>query len=218
MKRVFRFKTISCVFLLFIFNFSLSNCVTTTLNTIKYSTFSQVKFKNLLIVAPIPNKRLVKQTENAFLTEFNLLGIKVIPGTKLITSVKNYKKPKLLKILKQNNIDGALVIKLQNYQVSKEYIPKSYFSHGYIYSYNRYIYYQGYTQEYGGYYISKPQAEFVIYLLDSKSGKIIWMGISTTRGDTSSNYSTLVRSLAREVAKKFKEENIIKKFEIYKKQ
>ena len=44
------------------------------------------------------------------------------------------------------------------------------------------------------------------------------MGISTTRGDTSSNYSTLVRSLAREVAKKFKEENIIKKFEIYKKQ
>jgi len=214
MKKIFKFKTIFCVFLLFIFNFSLSNCVTTTLNTIKYPTLSQVKFKNLLIVAPIPNKRLVKQTENAFLTEFNSLGIKVIPGTKLITSIKDCKKQKLLKILKENNIDGALVIKLQNYQVSKEYIPKSYFSHGYIYSYyNRYIYYQGYTQEYGGYYISKPQAEFVIYLLDSKSEKIVWMGISTTRGDTSSNYSALVRSLARKVAKKFKEENIIKKFE-----
>ena len=87
-------------FLLVLVIFYLSGCAWTTLNTIKNLELSQVKFKKLLVVAPFSDIGLRKQTENAFIAQFNLLDVNAISSIELIPPVKNYNEQELLKILK----------------------------------------------------------------------------------------------------------------------
>ena len=189
----------------------LSGCAWTTLNTIKNPDFFQVKFRKLLVVAPFSDIGLRKQTESAFIAQFNLSGINAISSIEIIPPVKNYDEQELLSILKQNNIDGVLVIALQDYWSSQTYIPKSSLSRGSASLYGNSLYYRNYTQEHGGYYISKPRVKFEIRLFDSRSGKVAWLATSFTRGNAFANYNTLANSLAQEVVKRLREENVIGK-------
>jgi len=125
--------------------FYLSGCAWTTLNTIKNPELSQVKFRKLLVVAPFSDIGLRKQTENAFIAQFNLSGVNAISSIELISPVKDYNEQELLKILEQNNIDGVLVVGLQDYWISQVYIPKSSSSLGSASLYGNSLYYQSYT-------------------------------------------------------------------------
>jgi len=189
----------------------LSGCASTILNTIKNPELSEVKFRKLLIVAPFSDIGLRKQTENSFVAEFNSSGVSAISSIELIPPLKDYNEQELLKILEQNNIDGVLVVALQDYWTSQAYIPKSSSSQGSASLYGNSLYYKSYTQEYGGYYISKPRVKFEIRLFDSKSGQVAWLATSFTRGNAFADYNTLVKSLAKEVVKKLREENVIEK-------
>jgi hypothetical protein len=193
--------------------FILSGCAWawTSVNSIKNPEMSQVRFRKLLVVAPFSDIGLRKQTENAFITQFNMSGIEAIASIKLFPPVKNYTEPELLNILEQNNIDGILIIALQDYWTSQVYVPRGSFSGGSASLYGNFLYYQGYTQEYGGYYISKPRVKFEIRLFDTKSGQVAWLATSFTKGNGFADYNTLANSLAEEVVKKLIEENIIEK-------
>ena len=193
--------------------FYLTGCAfaRTTINTIKNPELSQAKFKKLLVAAPFSDIGLRTQTENAFISQFNLSGINAISSIELIPPVKNYNEDELLNILEQNNIDGVLIVALREYWTSQVYIPRSSLSTGNVSSYSNFLYYQSYTQEYGGYYISKPRVKFEIRLFDTKSGQVAWLATSFTRGNAFAEYSTLVNSLAEEVVKKLREENLIEK-------
>ncbi|MGC8898745.1 MAG: hypothetical protein ACP5ON_11015 [Bacteroidota bacterium] len=189
----------------------LSGCAWTTLSTIKNPELSQVKFRKILVVAPFSDIGLRKQTENAFIAQFHLSGVNAISSIELIPPVKEYTEQELLNILQQNNIDGVLVVALQDYWTSQEYIPKSSSTQGSASLYGNSLYYQSYTQEYGGYYISKPRVKFNIRLFERKSGQVAWLATSLTRGNAYADYNTLANSLAKEVVKKFREENVISK-------
>ncbi|MGC8719221.1 MAG: hypothetical protein ACP5TY_04340 [Thermodesulforhabdaceae bacterium] len=189
----------------------LSGCAWTTLSTIKNPELSQVKFRKILVVAPFSDIGLRKQTENAFIAQFHLSGVNAISSIELIPPVKEYTEQELLNILQQNNIDGVLVVALQDYWSSQEYIPKSSSTQGSASLYGNSLYYQSYTQEYGGYYISKPRVKFNIRLFERKSGQVAWLATSLTRGNAYADYNTLANSLAKEVVKKFREENVISK-------
>ncbi len=197
--------------LLVLIVFYLSGCAWTTLNTVKNPELYQVNFRKLLVVAPFSDIGLRKQTENAFIAQFNLSGVNAFSSIELIPPVKEYNEQELLNILEQNNIDGVLVVGLQDYWTSQAYIPKSSSSRGSASLYGNSLYYQSYTQEYGGYYISMPRVKFEIRLFDSKSGQVAWLATSFTRGNAFANYNTLVNSLAKEVVKKLIEENVIRK-------
>ena len=198
-------------FLLVLVIFYLSGCAWTTLETIKNPELLQVKFRKLLVVAPFSDIGLRKQTENAFIAQFNLSGVNAISSIDLIPPVKDYNEQELLKILEQSNIDGVLVVGLQDYWTSQTYIPKSSSSRGSASLYGNSLYYQNYTQEYGGFYISKPRVKFEIRLFDSKSSQVAWLGTSFTRGNAFADYNTLAKSLAKEIVKKLREENVIEK-------
>lgn len=197
--------------LLVLITFYLSGCAGTTLNTIKNPNLSQEEFRKLLVVAPFSDIGLRKQTENAFIAQFNLSDVNAISSLELIPPVKDYNEQELLNILEQNNIDGVLVVGLQDYWTSQVYIPESSSSKGSASLYGKSLYYQSYTQKYGGYYISKPRVRFEIRLFDSKSGQVAWLATSFTRGDAFADYNTLANSLAKEVVKKLREENVIEK-------
>jgi len=170
-----------------------------------------VKFRKLLVIAPFSDIALRKQTEHVFIKKLNSLGVDAILGIELIPPVKNYNEQELLNISEQDHIEGILAVALQDYWTSRVYIPKSSSSQGNVSLYGNSLYYQSYTQEYGGYYVTKPRVKFEIRLFGVKSNQVAWMATSFTRGNTFADYNDLVNSLAKEVIKKPREENVIEK-------
>jgi len=187
----------------------LVGCAGTTLTTIRNPELSQIKFRKLLIVAPFSDIGLRKQTEDAFIAKFNLSGMNAISSIQRIPPVKDYNEQELLKILEQDKIDGIFVVALKDYWTSQTYVPKSSSSRGRVSLYGNSLYYRSYTQESGGYYISKPNVKFEIRLFDSKSGQIAWLVTSLTKGNAFADYNTLANSLAKEVVKRLIEENML---------
>ena len=192
-----------------IFAMFLVGCAKTTLSTIRNPELFQIKFGKLLVVAPFSDIDLRKQTEDAFIAKFNLSGVNAISSMQRIPPVKDYSEQELLKILEQDKIDGILVVGLKDYWTSQTYVPKSSSSRGSASLYGNSLYYRSYTQEYGGYYISKPNVKFEIRLFDSRSGQIAWLATSLTKGNAFADYNNLANSLAKKVVKMLIEENIL---------
>jgi len=182
----------------------------TTVTTVKNPESYQIDFYKILVFVLLPDIGLRKQTENAFIVQFNLLGFNAIPSIELIPPVKVYSNQELLNIFEKNNIDGILVVGFQDFQTSELYIPRSYSSYGNASMFGNSLSYQSHTQEYGGFYISRPRVKFEICLYD-KSGQVVWLATSLTRGNAFADYNDLANSLAEEIVKKLIEENIIMK-------
>ena len=197
------------VILVLVLTMFLVGCAVTTLSTIRNPELSQIKFGKLLVVAPFSDIGLRKQTEDAFIAKFNLSRMNAISSIQRIPPVKEYNEQELLKILEQDKIDGILVVGLKDYWTSQTYVPKSSSSRGSASLYGNSLYYRSYTQEYGGYYISKPNVKFEIRLFDSKSGQVAWLATSLTKGNAFADYNTLANSLAKKVVKMLIEENIL---------
>ena len=204
MKKKYYFVILFLIFAMF-----LVGCADTTLSTIRNPELSQIKFGKILVVAPFSDIGLRKQTENNFIAKFNLSGMNAISSIQIIPPVKDYNEQELLNILEQNKIDGILVVGLKDYWTSQTYVPKSSSSQGTASSYGNSLYYRSYTQEYGGYYISKPNITFEIRLFDSKSSQVAWLTSSLTKGNGFADYNTLANSLAKEVVKRLIEENML---------
>lgn len=187
----------------------LSGCADTTLSTIRNPELSQIKFGKILVVAPFSDIGLRKQTEDAFITKFNLSGMSAISSIQRIPPVRNYSEQELLNILEQDKIDGILVVGLKDYWTSQSYVPKSSTSQGTTSLYGNSLYYRSYTKEYGGYYISKPNVKFEIRLFDSKLGEVAWLTSALTKGDAFADYNTLANSLAKKVVKELIKENML---------
>jgi len=205
MKR--KYFLVGLVLILAIF---LSGCASTTLSTISNPELSQLKFGKILVVAPFSDIGLRKQTEDAFIMKFNLSGMNAISSIQRIPPVRDYNQKELLKILEQDKIDGILVVGLKDYWTSQTYVPKSSSSQGSASLYGNSLHYRSYTQEYGGYYISKPNVKFEIRLFDSKSGQVAWLTSALTKGNGFADYNTLANSLAKKVVKRLIEENMLK--------
>ncbi|MBA7540586.1 hypothetical protein ES705_32885 [subsurface metagenome] len=204
MKRKYFF-----VILFLIFTMFLVGCAKTTLTTIRNPELFQIKFGKILVVAPFSDIGMRKQTEDAFIAKFNLSGVNAISSMQRIPPVKDYSEQELLRILEQDKIDGILVAGLKDYWTSQTYVPKSSSSRGSASLYGNSLYYRSYTQEYGGYYISKPNVKFEIRLFDSRSGQVAWLATSLTKGNAFADYNTLANSLAKKVVKMLIEENIL---------
>jgi len=192
-----------------IFAMFLVGCAKTTLSTIRNPELFQIKFGKILIVAPFSDIGLRKQTEDAFIVKLNLSGINAISSMQRIPPVKDYSEQELLNILEQDKIDGILVAGLKDYWTSQTYVPKSSSTRGSASLYGNSLYYRSYTQEYGGYYISKPNVKFEIRLFDSKSGQVAWLATSLTKGNAFADYNALANSLAKKVVKILIEEDLL---------
>lgn len=195
-----------------LFLFGCARAVTSEYD-VKNPDFNSITFKKIAVFANFADIGLRKQTEYAFVNKLKNTGVNAVPSIELAPPVKHYTKRELKDIINKNNIDGILIINLEGAWKSRSYIPKMYFTNGnfytYHYPYNTYGYYNKNTQVYGGYYIAKPVVKFQISLVDTKSGKTVWISSATTRGNVRAKYDTLVNSLAETTVKKLEKEHII---------
>jgi len=199
------------IFVLLIFY--LSGCSRWSLRTtIKNPKLPQVKFNKILVFFNTSDIGTRGELEDIITEKFNLLGIDAISSMKLIPPIAEYSEQEISEILDRNKIDGILVVEAESEETSQVYIPKTTSTKSFVQPnitpYSSNIYYQSYTTEEGGYYVSMYVLKSKISLIDRKSGEIAWLSI----WDTSSTYlgiKNLFNYLAIDLAGKLKEANLV---------
>jgi len=185
-----------------------TRCATTSLSSIMNSNYYNCRIERVMVVALFSDLGYRKTAEENFVKK---LPCDAWCSVNIMPPFKDYTSEEIEKILKFYHIDGILMITLEDFWTSETYVPKSYEEEGSAYFSGDYLKYKATTKESGGYYISKPRVKFDIRLHDAKSGEIIWMTTSTTKGNAFANFGTLINSLAASVAKELHQRGIFRK-------
>jgi len=126
----------------------MNKCASTTLNSVKSFDFHGKKLKKILVVAPFWEIGIRKDSENAFSSRFKSLGGCAESSINLFPPLKNYSNKEIKSILKKNNIDGILLVALQDYWTKSIYVPGGSSTQGNVILYGNSLYFQSYTQEF----------------------------------------------------------------------
>lgn len=182
-----------------------------------------------MVVAPFRDIGLRQETEGSFIASlktyqektkiyrrtrydrYRPIEVDFLRSIDIIPPFKEYNHNEIGEKLSEKEIDGILVVALEDYWTSQTYIPKFSETKGEFKVYGNALHYDSYTQESGGYYISKPRVKFEIRLYDVASGEVIWMATSVTTGNAFAKYGNLVESLSMLVLEELAKEDIITK-------
>lgn len=191
------------------FLFMTGNCATTRITSFRDPEFTGKTYNKLLIFAPFKDIESRTKMENAFKSHFVKPNL-AVPSIELIMPTRFYTDDDLDKIFMENEIDGVLLLALTDSYSDKSYVPSTYKTQGYATFSGNVANYYGTTQQYGGYYVSKPRAKYALYLYDVATKKIAWISSSYTRGNAYAGFGTLANSLASETVGKLKEDGLLK--------
>jgi hypothetical protein len=175
----------------------LYSCAITKINSVTDPEFKNTHYSKLLIISTFTNLLYQQEIEKQFKQYCKYKDIDLVTGSELIPTTREYSESEISKILKQNNIEGILIIAMEDYWESDNYVPQSSYTYGSAYVVGNSISYSQRRQNYGGYTYSKPRTVFDNRLFDAESGKIVWKSSSITRGNAFANFSTLADSLAK---------------------
>jgi len=202
-------KRFFVVILLMLIAVYLMGCASTKISTVRNPESYNTKFENILVIVPFTDIGLRRQTEEIFVSKFNSSDMKALSSLELMPPIKDYSDQELMNILDKNKVDGILTVALKDYWTSESYVPKSSSTQGSANLYGNSLYYRSYTQQYGGYYVSKPNVSFETRLFDRRSGEVAWLVSSTTSGNAFADYGNLASSLAKKVVSELKKEDML---------
>jgi hypothetical protein len=153
------------------------------------STFSDLLYK--------------KEIEERCLKYCKAYRINAYTASELMPSTREYTDAEINQILKENAIDGVLMIAMQDYWESNYYVPQ-YGSKttGSATVIGNTISYTQQKQNYGGYSFSKPRIVFESRFFDFEKSTFVWRATSITRGNAFADFSILAENLTSEVTKK----------------
>jgi hypothetical protein len=132
-------------------------------------------------------------------------------GIQLVPPTRQYSTDELNSIIRENGIDSVLIVGLTEYWTSQQYIPQSSTINGSATIIGNTISYAQQTNTYGGFNISKPRMSFESRLFDAKTGNVVWMSTSLTRGNAFAKFVDLASSLSTSIVNRLWNEKIIAK-------
>jgi hypothetical protein len=103
-----------------------------------------------------------------------------------------------------------LLIILTDAYTSKSYVPPTTTTRGTASSSGNVVNYYGTTQQYGGYYVSKPRVKYEIQLFDVETKKMAWISSSYTRGNAYAGFRTMANSLAAATVGQLAKDGLLK--------
>lgn len=181
----------------------------------KKPAFNGKKFNKIVVIAVAKNPAVRSTMEKEIVARLKESKITAVSGTDIIpeniikwsddNKVTEESRAMIVEKIKQNNIDGGLVIALKDIKDSEHYVPGTVYTPyaGYHSFYN--YYYTGYGTVYSPGYVEKTTQVFLLSnLYDVSKDELLWSAQSETYNPASlkelaSSYSgTLVREIIEE--------------------
>ncbi|MBI3610446.1 MAG: hypothetical protein HY204_07075 [Nitrospirae bacterium] len=138
-------------------------------------------------------------------------GVHGISSITILPPTKDYSKEEIAAAIRDTQADGVLLVTLTDYYTQQYYVPGSSTTTGTATISGDIINYSGRTQNYGGFYISKPRVHYALKLFDASTWKVAWLATSVTGGNAFAKFDTLIQSLAETAVQKLQEDGAIRK-------
>lgn len=192
------------------------SCAFTKIESVTDQNYKSKSYSNILILSTFSDLLYKSKVEDACLHYCRSEKITAFSGSELMPPTRDYTTSEINNVLEENEIDGILIVAIQDYWESNYYVPQyASSSSGSATIIGNTISYTQKKQNYGGFSYSKPNVVFESRFFDSRSNEYIWRSTSLTRGNAFANFSTLADSLARGVINKLSEDLIFHEIELY---
>jgi hypothetical protein len=188
----------------------LAGCASTKITSFRDPAFATKTFHKILVVAPFSDLESRTMAESAFVDRLTSYSVDAIPSMKVLMPTRTYSSEEFLKILSEIKIDGVLLVTLVDASSTQTFVPGSSSTYGQATLSGNTVNYSGTTQNYGGYYISKPRVRYEIRLYDVSTGNTAWVATSLTRGNAFAHFDTLIDSLADTAVEKLHEDALLR--------
>lgn len=186
------------------------SCASTSVTSFRDPAFATKTFQRMLIVAPFADLESREKAEGAFVEHLAKYSVEGIPSIRIFMPTRTYTNEELVKLLSENKIEGVLVITLTDAYKTQAYVPAFSSTYGQASLTGNTVNYSAYTQQYGGYYISKPKVRYELRLYDVLTGNTAWVATSLTRGNAFAHFDTLINSLADTTTEKLKDDGLLR--------
>lgn len=198
------------IFVLFIWILFIGGCASTSMTSFRDPSFATKTFHKILVVAPFADMESKTKAEGAFVKRLAKYSAEGIPSIQVFMPTRTYTNEELLKLLSENMIDGVLLVTLTDAYTKQAYVPASSSTYGQATLTGNTVNYSAHTQQYGGYYISKPRVRYEMRLYDVLTGNTAWVATSLTRGNAFASFDTLIGSLADTAVDKLRDDGLLK--------
>lgn len=159
----------------------------------------------------LKDKDLVENTVSEGLSNMGCLNW---TAGKIFLWGEEYRPAEIEAGLTEHNVDAILYISSSGVGLSNVYVPKSSVSKGesdaYVTSWGVHVNSQTRTQYYGGYNISKPWEVLQAKLVDTRTGKAVWVAETRSRGNAFADFDDLKRSMSSKIAQELKKDGLLK--------
>ncbi len=187
-----------------------AGCAFTSMTSFLDPAFATKAFHRILIASPFADLELRTKAESFFAECLAKHAVKGIPSIRVFMPTRTYTDEEFSKLLSENGIDGVLIVTLADAYTTQAYVPASYSTQGQATLSGNTINYSARTQQYGGYYVSKPRVRYEMRLYDVSTGNTAWVASSLTRGNAFVNFDILISSLADTTVSKLRKDGLLK--------
>lgn len=198
------------IFVLFIWMVFIAGCASTSMTSFRDPSFAKKTFHRILVVSPFADLESRTKAEAVFVERLAKYSVEGILSIRVFMPTRTYTNEELLKFLSEHMIDGVLLVTLTDAYTAQAYVPTSSSTYGQATLTGNTVNYSAHTQQYGGYYISKPRVRYEIRLYDVLTGNTAWVATSLTRGNAFARFDTLIGSLVDTAVEKLREDGLLK--------
>jgi len=161
----------------------LAGCASTQMTSIRDPSAPARTYGRILVIAPFSDLQSRMQAEQAFVQLLGTRNIAALPSILSFPPTRAYGEPDIARILRDNQVDGILVLRLTDASTEQVYIPPSASTTGTTTVVGNTLNYSVQTQYSGGFFVSKPRVRFELRLLDTLIGQTVWLATSLTPGE-----------------------------------
>jgi hypothetical protein len=170
-------------------------------------SYSGSQYSNIGVLVDVPDPILQRDAEMRFVAELQATGVKAVAYSSLVPLTIRSSPEERLEILEDRGADAVLHVFCTSAGSTSFYVPQTSTLTGSVNPATGDVWATSTT--YGGYTMSKPWADYVVELIGLRSGDVVWIGYSETRGNAFADSKTLMRSLADKTADQIVKDGVV---------
>lgn len=208
---------IIALLVLFIVGCSKTDLIKSSVNSVVDPEFVNVKYNNILVFSSISDIGWRKKIETSVSNELSKSGVISYNSIDLLPPTKEYNQEDLNKVIDKYDIEGVLILNINNVDVIKDYYTTPKQGHisksgsGYVIGNNIYTNESGIYYETGGqtYELNKPTMNIETKIFDVRYNAWSWICQVSTNGPAITNFEDLIDKSAIDIADKLIEDKKI---------
>lgn len=185
-------------------------CASTKLTSKVNSSFADYRFRKLMVFGNFPNLEYRQLAEEKLCSDIQKKSqCQCVKSLDVFFPAQEYSADEVQNQLRLLNIDGFLTLQATGAGTTSAYIPRTTQTTGTAYINGNTVTGSSKTQEYGGYSLSKPWANYEVVLRSTENGSVAWYATAVSKGDVFTDWDNLIKSASGKTVNRLVDEGLL---------